>query len=58
MNGRMQKEMKKKYENDLDVLISMVTAKDEADFFSREKGTLLYSLESEEIDLKNLGARA
>ena len=58
MDGRMQKEMMRKYEKDLDVLISMVTAKEESDLFSREKGTLLYSLEAEEIDLKNLEARA
>ena len=58
MDAKFQKDMERRYEKDLDVLIYMVTAKEESDLFSREKGTLLYSLESEEIDLKNLEARA
>jgi len=49
------------YEKDLDMLMSLLSKGEETDTFSHEKGskgTMLYELEAEEIDLKNLGAHA
>ena len=56
----MQDNMRKlgKYEKDLDMLMSMVKGDDEMDLSSREKGSMLYALEAEEIDLKNIGSNA
>ncbi|MBN2330720.1 MAG: hypothetical protein JXC85_02795 [Candidatus Aenigmarchaeota archaeon] len=48
----------RKYEKDLDMLMSLVKGSDEMDLSSREKGSMLYALEAEEIDLKNLGGNA
>ncbi len=57
MNVKFQKAVK--YEKDLDMLMSLVSAgEDEAGISSREKGSLLYVLEAEEINLKNLEANA
>jgi hypothetical protein len=57
MNVKFQKSSKK-YEKDTDMLMSLVSTGEETEVFSREKGTLLYALEAEEIDLKNLEANA
>lgn len=46
------------YEKDLDMLMSLVKGSDQMDLSSREKGSMLYDLEAEEIDLKNLGGNA
>jgi len=49
------------YEKDLDMLMSLLSKGEETDMFSHEKGskgTMLYELEAEEIDLKNLEAHA
>ena len=43
----------RKYEKNLDMLMSLVTEKG-FDPFSREKGSLLYKLEAEEIDVIDL----
>lgn len=56
----MEESMRKagKYEKDLDMLMSSVKGNDEMDLSSREKGSMLYDLEAEEIDLKNLRSNA
>ena len=47
------------YEKNVEMLMSIVSGKeDEADSFSRKKESLLYKLEAEEIDLKDLEAHA
>ena len=48
----------KKYENDLDELISLVTQKGLDPFREERKTSMLYQLEAEEIRLKNLGVHA
>ena len=55
MNGMMQNG--KGHEKNVDTLISMVKEKG-LDPFSKERGSLLYQLEAEEIDLKKLEAHA
>jgi hypothetical protein len=58
MIERMRKTVK--CSRDLDMLMSL--AKDgegmDMDISSRDKGSMLYELEAEEIDLKDLGANA
>jgi hypothetical protein len=50
------KDMKvRKYEKDIDQLISLVTQKGLDPFAEDRKTSMLYQLEAEEIDLKNLG---
>lgn len=50
--------VKGKYASDLDRLISIVTKDDEAGISEKEKKSLLYELEAEEIDLKKLEENA
>ena len=55
MNAKFKKAWKKYEgkEKDIDMLMSIV-AESTANPLSREKGSMLYALEAEEIDLKNL----
>ena len=48
----------KKYEKDMGMLISLLTEKEEAELSTLDKGSLLYQLEAEEIDLKKLGDKS
>ena len=41
-----------KREKDMGMLISLLTEKEEAELSTLDKGSLLYQLEAEEIDLK------
>jgi hypothetical protein len=53
------KDMKvKKYENDVEELISLVTQRGLDPFRDERKTSMLYQLEAEEISLKNLGVSA
>ena len=56
MNAKFQKA--KNYEKNVDMLISLVTQKGLDPFAEERKTSMLYQLEAEEIDLKNLGADA
>jgi len=56
MNAKLQKV--RKYERNLDLLLSLVTQKGIDPFREERKTSMLYQLEAEEIDLKNLGADA
>jgi hypothetical protein len=44
----------RKYENSVDRLISLVTQRGLDPFSDERKNSMLYQLEAEEIDLKNL----
>jgi len=52
----MNIETRKRRENekDLDMIISLAAEGGRADLFSRERGSMLYELEAEEIRLKRL----
>jgi hypothetical protein len=57
MNVRMRKvrmQGRKKYEKDLDLLLSLVIQKGQDPFGKEKKTSMLYALEAEEIDLKSL----
>ena len=59
MNENMQKAgMCRRYEKDVDTLMSLVGKSEDVDLSTREKDSMMYALEAEEIDLKNLGANA
>lgn len=56
MNTKLQKV--RKYERNLDLLLSLVTQKGLDPFAEERKTSMLYQLEAEEIDLKNLEVSA
>ncbi len=47
-----------KYANDVDMLMSLVTQKGLDPFAEERKNSMLYQLEAEEIQVKNLGENA
>ena len=55
---KVKEQKVKKYEKDVDLLLSLVTQKGLDPFAEDRKTSMLYQLEAEEIDLKNLGASA
>jgi len=48
----------KKYERDVDLLLSLVTQEGLDPFAVERKSSLLYQLEAEEISIKNFGGSA
>ena len=48
----------KKYERDVDLLLSLVTQEGLDPFAEERKTSMLYQLEADEIDIKNLEAQA
>jgi hypothetical protein len=55
---RIKDQKVKKYENDLEELISLVTQRGLDPFAEERKTSMLYQLEAEEIGLKSLGVSA
>ncbi len=55
---KVKEQKLKKYEKDVDKLLSLVAQRGLDPFAKDRKTSMLYELEAEEIDLKNLGVRA
>ncbi len=55
---RVKDQKVKKYENDVEELISLVAQRGLDPFAEERKNSRLYQLEAEEISLKNLGVSA
>jgi len=54
INMNIETRKRRENEKDLDMIISLAAEGGRADLFSRERGSMLYELEAEEIRLKRL----
>lgn len=54
INMNIETRKRRENEKDLDMIISLAAEEGGTDLFSRERGSMLYELEAEEIRLKRL----